>query len=344
VGCELEKTDSELVDGKCPDHPNRELEILEEENYFFRFSDFQKPLLELYEKNPDFVLPESRMKEIKNFVEAGLQDFSISRLKEKMPWGIPVPGDESQVMYVWFDALVNYVSAIGWPDDMEKFGKWWPAVQIAGKDNLRQQSAMWQAMLMSVNLPPSEKILINGFMLMGGKKMSKSEGNTIDPVALAEKYGPDAVRYYLLREASQFEDSDITIEKFEEAYNANLANGLGNLASRILKMAETYEIKPELPDKTENLSEDFMENYKINEAVDGIWREISETDKYIQEKKPFSLVKTDEAEAKEIIGELVIKLWNIAVNLEIFLPETAEKIKKCVKENKMPETPLFPRI
>jgi methionyl-tRNA synthetase len=300
--------------------------------------------LNLYGKNPDFVLPESRMKEIRKFVENGLQDFSISRLKEKMPWGIPVPGDENQVMYVWFDALVNYISAVGWPDDADKFNKWWPAVQIAGKDNLRQQSAMWQAMLMSVNLPPSKKILINGFILLGGQKMSKSLGNTIDPMALAQKYGTDAVRYYLLRETSQFEDGDITIEKFETAYNANLVNGLGNLTSRIMKMAETYGVKPELPKQTKNLLGDFMENYKINEAIDGVWKEISETDKYIQDKKPFSLVKTDETEAKEIIGELVIKLWNIAVNLEIFLPETAEKIQKCVKENKMPETPLFPRI
>jgi methionyl-tRNA synthetase len=344
VGCELEKTDSELIDGKCPDHPNRELEIIEEENYFFKFSAFQEKLLNLYGKNPDFVLPESRMKEIRKFVENGLQDFSISRLKEKMPWGIPVPGDENQVMYVWFDALVNYISAVGWPDDADKFNKWWPAVQIAGKDNLRQQSAMWQAMLMSVNLPPSKKILINGFILLGGQKMSKSLGNTIDPMALAQKYGTDAVRYYLLRETSQFEDGDITIEKFETAYNANLVNGLGNLTSRIMKMAETYGVKPELPKQTKNLLGDFMENYKINEAIDGVWKEISETDKYIQDKKPFSLVKTDETEAKEIIGELVIKLWNIAVNLEIFLPETAEKIQKCVKENKMPETPLFPRI
>jgi methionyl-tRNA synthetase len=340
----LEKTESELVDGKCPDHPNLKIEILEEENYFFKFSAFQKQLLELYKKNPAFVVPETRMKEIKNFVEAGLQDFSISRLKEKMPWGIPVPGDENHVMYVWFDALVNYISAVGWPSDTDKFNKWWPAVQIAGKDNLRQQSAMWQAMLMSVNLPPSEKILINGFILSNGQKMSKSAGNAVDPMAFTEKYGTDAVRYYLSREVSQFEDSDMTAEKFEEAYNANLANGLGNLASRILKMSETYEVKPELPKETENFIGDFMENYRINEAIDGIWNKISETDKYIQDKKPFSLIKTDEAEAKKIIGELVIKLWNIAVNLEIFLPETAQKIQKCVRENKMPETPLFPRI
>lgn len=351
VGCELEKTESDLVDGKCPLHPNQELELLEEENYFFKFSAFQKKLLELYEKKPDFVLQESRMKEIKKFVEQGLQDFSISRLKEKMPWGIPVPGDEDHVMYVWFDALVNYISAVGWPDDMDKFNKWWPAIQIAGKDNLRQQSAMWQAMLMSVNLSPSEKILINGFILMGGQKMSKSAGNIIDPMALITEYGADAVRYYLLREVSQFEDGDITVEKFKEAYNANLANGLGNLASRILKMSESAGVKPGLPDKKEifedekikNLFEKHLDNYRINETINGIWDEISETDKYIQDKKPFNLIKINESEAKKIIGELIIKLWRIATMLEIFLPESAEKIQKMIRENKMPEQPLFPR-
>jgi len=348
VGCELEKTESELVDGKCPEHPNLEPELLEEENYFFKFSAFQEKLLELYKNNPNFVLPEKRMKEITKFAEQGLQDFSISRLAEKMPWGIPVPGDESQVMYVWFDALTNYISAVGWPENSEKFNKWWPAVQIAGKDNLRQQSAMWQAMLMSVGLPPSENILINGFILAGGQKMSKSLGNTIDPVELAEKYGVDAVRYYLLREVSQFEDGDITPERFEETYNANLANGLGNLASRILKMSEAYGVKPNLPDKKGfgrlNGVFESMEKYRINEAIDGIWNEISKADKYIQDKKPFSIVKTNEAEAREIIKELVLQLWDIAIALEIFLPKTAQKIQKCIQENKMPENPLFPRI
>ncbi|MFC1721155.1 methionine--tRNA ligase, partial [Patescibacteria group bacterium] len=238
VGCELEKTDSELVDGCCPLHPGKELEIREEENYFFKFSKYQDKLLELYKSNPDFVLPDFRFNEIKRFVEGGLQDFSISRLKDKMPWGVPVPGDDEHVMYVWFDALVNYVSAIGWPDDMEKFEKWWPVVQVAGKDNLRQQSAMWQAMLMSVDLPTSKQVVIHGFVTSDGKKMSKSVGNVINPFDIVNEYGTDALRYYIAREFSPFEDSDITMEKFNVAYNANLANGIGNLASRIMKMAE----------------------------------------------------------------------------------------------------------
>src|SRR3989344_5203119 len=238
VGCELEKTDSELVNGRCPIHPNLELELIEEENYFFKFSLFQNKLLTLYAQNPDFVLPPYRFNEIKAFVERGLEDFSISRLKAKMPWGVPVPGDDAHVMYVWFDALVNYISAIGWPDDREKFSKWWPVVQFAGKDQIRQQAAMWQAMLMAAGIAiPSKPILIHGFVLSDGQKMSKSLGNVVDPIALVNEYGVDAVRYFIARHMHPFEDSDFTLDKFKEAYNANLANGLGNLVARIMKLA-----------------------------------------------------------------------------------------------------------
>src|SRR3989338_6120887 len=213
VGCELEKTDSELEDNKCPIHPNLTIELIEEENYFFKFSNYGKPLLDLYKNRPDFVVPEFRLREIKKFVENGLEDFSISRLKSKMPWGVPVPGDDDHVMYVWFDALVNYISAIGWPDDMEKFQEYWPVVQFAGKDNLRQQSAMWQAMLLSAQIEPSKQIFIEGFLTSGGQKMSKSLGNVIDPFKVKEEYGTDAVRYYIAREIASFEDSDVTYEK-----------------------------------------------------------------------------------------------------------------------------------
>jgi len=173
VGCELEKTDSELEKDRCPVHPNQDLEIIEEENYFFKFSKYEDKLLKFYEKNPEFVVPEYRFTEIKNFVKKGLQDFSISRLKSKMPWGVDVPGDPKHVMYVWFDALVNYISSIGWPEK-EDFDGFWPGVQVAGKDNLRQQSAIWQAMLMSAGLPNTKQILIHGFLTKDGKKISKS--------------------------------------------------------------------------------------------------------------------------------------------------------------------------
>ena len=183
-GCELEKTTSELIDGHCPIHPNLELDYIEEENYFFKFSKYAKPLLDFYKENPDFVVPDFRFNEIKKFIEDGLNDFSISRLKKKMPWGIPVPDDPNHVMYVWFDALINYISTLGWPEDKNNFKKFWPGMQVAGKDNLRQQSAMWQAMLMSAGLPNSKQILIHGFITSSKQKMSKSLGNVIDPFAL----------------------------------------------------------------------------------------------------------------------------------------------------------------
>jgi len=346
VGCELEKTDSELVNGKCSDHPNLEIEMIEEENYFFRFSKYQKPLLDFYAKNPDFVVPDFRFNEIKKFVERGLEDFSISRLKVKMPWGVQVPGDPNQIMYVWFDALVNYISAIGWPTDMKNFEKWWPVVQYCGKDNIRQQSAMWQAMLLSAGLPPSKQIIINGFILgVGGVKMSKTLGNVIDPLEIIEEYGADDLRYYLARHINSFEDSEFTKEKFKEAYNANLANGLGNLVSRIMKMSATnLKSSPKIPEK--KLPADFrkqMEKFNIQEATNFIWCEIGEIDNQIQQTEPFKLVKTDPKRAKKIIEDLVTRLYGVAIMLSPIMPETSKKIQEMVRENKMPEKPLFPR-
>jgi methionyl-tRNA synthetase len=343
-GCELEKTDSELVDGKCPIHPTTELELIEEENYFFKFSAFQDKLLKLYEERPNFVLSDSRFNEIKSFVARGLEDFSISRLKSKMPWGVSVPDDDTQVMYVWFDALVNYVSAIGWPSDMEKFNKYWPVVQFAGKDNLRQQSAMWQAMLMSVDLEPSKQIIIHGFINSGGQKMSKSIGNVINPYDVVDQYGMDALRYFLAREMNTFEDSDFTMEKFKESYNANLANGIGNLTSRIMKMAETHLDGP--VDTENNLSKDFvdaLDNFEIQKASHAIWKEIGELDTFIQSSEPFKLVKIDKEKGVHVIREMVKRLFSISCMLEVVIPNTAKKIKEAIKVNKMPSEPLFMR-
>jgi methionyl-tRNA synthetase len=347
VGCELEKTDSELEDGCCPLHPNKEVEIRNEENYFFRFSEYGDKLLDLYKKNPDFVIPKTRLNEITKFIERGLKDFSISRLKDKMPWGINVPYDKGHVMSVWFDALVNYISAIGWPTDMEKFNKYWPVIQFAGKDQVRQQSAMWQAMLMSANLKPSKKIVIHGFVTSKGQKISKSLGNTIDPFEIVEEYGTDALRYYLAREISPFEDGDFTVDKFKEAYNSNLANGLGNLTNRIMKMSEMYLEEtsnnnnlPKDIDKSEFF--DHMSRFDVQKAVDVIWTQISSLDVKIQEIEPFKLIKEDKERALSVIRELVDELYVISHLLSIILPETSEKIKKAIERNKMP-SPLFLR-
>lgn len=350
VGCELNKTDSELNEnGECPIHPNRPIELIDEENYFFRFSAFQAPLLDLYEKNPNFVLPDFRQHEIKNFVASGLEDFSISRLAKKMSWGVPVPTDEEHVMYVWFDALVNYVSTLGWPEDIENFEKYWTdgtPTQYCGKDNLRQQSAMWQAMLMAADLPCSHQIVVNGHITGdGGIKMSKSIGNVISPYEIVEEYGTDALRYFVLRELSPFEDSPFTLERFKEAYNSGLANGIGNLSSRILTLSEKYlDQCPSIPEQSD-FSEYFKmyETFDLKKVTDYIWKEIQDLDKSIQETEPFKVVKVDPEKGKELITNLVLRLYQIARMLNPILPETNVKLKKLIRDNKKPETPLFLR-
>lgn len=344
VGCELEKTDSELVNGACPDHPTTPIRIIEEENYFFRFSRYQGPLLELYKKG--LVVPEVRSREIENFVSRGLSDFSISRLREKMPWGVPVPDDDAHVMYVWFDALVNYISAIGWPEDSETFKKWWPVVQLCGKDNLRAQSAMWQAMLFSVGISPSEHIVIHGNITSGGIKMSKSVGNVVDPIAIADEYGVDALRYYLICQTPSFEDGDFTIERFREVYNADLANGIGNLASRILTMAEAHLTEP-IKDTMKSMA-DFPEYlgsfhaYNLKRVGEYVWAMVKKLDERIAETEPFKLIKKDPEGGKALIGELANSLHTIAYLITPLMPDTAEKILSAIAANKKPHT-LFPR-
>jgi len=338
VGCELEKTDSELVDSKCPVHPSQKLEIREEENYFFKFSKYGDKLLKLYDKDINFVMPDSRLNEIRVLIEQGLEDFSISRLKEKMPWGIEVPGDSEHVMYVWFDALVDYISTLGWPEDKENFEKFWKKgtpTQLAGKDQVRQQAAMWQAMLMSAGLPNSHQIIIHGFINSGGQKMSKSLGNVISPDELAEKYGTDAVRYLLLRHVHPTEDTDVTWKKLDEWYNAGLADGLGNTVSRIMKLSEDNLDTSAISDK--KLVAEVLNEYKFDSVMNNIWGRISELDKEIQEEKPW------ESKDKEIIRNLVFKLYQIGRLLEPFMPKTSEIIVDATKTNKKPEN-LFPKI
>ena len=351
VGCELEKTDSELVEGKCSLHPNREIETINEENYFFKWSAFQEKLLAFYEASPNFVVPDFRYNEIKNFVKAGLQDFSISRQKSKMSWGVEVPGDADHVMYVWFDALVNYISTLGWPENKDQFEKFWEkgeTVQFCGKDNLRQQTAMWQAMLMAAGIKNTSKVYVEGFINgEGGVKMSKSLGNVINPQDVVTEYGTEALRYYLLGEISSFEDSPMSMNHFKDAYNAKLANGIGNLTSRILKMAETNLLEPvEIPEANKVWSDEYVaafEGFNIKKAIDIVFDKMKGLDEEIQSTQPFKLVKTDPEKGKEIIKNLVICLHGVAKHLEPFLPETSKKIIEAIKANKMPEVALFQR-
>lgn len=347
VGCELEKTDSELVNDYCEFHPYKELETIEEENYFFRFSKYQDKLLEFYKNNPEFVVPNHRFNEIKAFVERGLEDFSVSRLKEKMPWGIAVPGDDDQVMYVWFDALVNYISALGWSGDEKKFKEFWPGVQVCGKDNLRQQSAMWQAMLMSAGLPTSKQVLVFGFISSNGQKMSKSLGNVVSPFELVEKYGTDATRYFLLTEVKPFADSDFSFEKFDLLYNAHLANGLGNLVARVSAILEknNIEVKLEQGNDKELVKnfEEKMSEYKFDEALKVLWDKIRESDEFLSDKKPWKMEKAKEI--KKVLEPVAQNILNISILLEPFMPETAKKIQKqFLEKNIKKQEALFPRI
>lgn len=374
VGCELEKNESDLDEnGRCPLHPDKDLEIIEEENYFFKFSAFQEKLLDFYKKNPDFVKPIKRYNEIKKFVEKGLEDFSISRLKEKMPWGVPVPGDSDHVMYVWFDALVNYISVIGWPENQENFKKWWPAVQICGKDNLRQQAAMWQAMLMAAGIENSKQIFVQGFVISDGQKMSKSLGNVISPDEMVKKYGTDATRYLLLTMGNFGDDIDITWERLTEKYNADLANGLGNLVSRVVKLSQQLKItdkqlknsvseyiKQNKPNM-DRLEVDFFQKGQVEQIIYSIWlgnkimklesgkkiekrnfEGIKGIDKFIEEKKPWELAKTDYDKFESIMSNLISRIYFISELLKPFMPETSKKIQNIL-ETKKSEI-LFERI
>jgi methionyl-tRNA synthetase len=347
VGCESFKPEKDLNEkGECVLHPNLKIATLKEENYFFRFSKYQDRLLE-YLTRPNVVIPDWRRDEALNFVKNGLEDFSISREKERLSWGVPVPGDNSQVMYVWFDALTNYISTLGWPDE-GNFEKFWPngeVVQVAGKDQVRFQSLMWQAMLMSAKIKNTDRVVYHGFVTSGGQKMSKSLGNVINPLDLVKEYGTDSIRYFLLRHVSPFEDSDVTLEGIKEAYNANLANGLGNLASRLLTLSEKYLEKCPAVKEEYNFEKyfNFFENFDAKQAVDYIWEEIGELDKHIQETEPFKVVKIDEQKGKELIADMIVRLYEVAKMLNPIMPETSQKIKELIKTNKKPEKPIFLR-
>ncbi len=347
VGCEEYKTERELENGRCLLHPTLEPQTIAEENYFFRFSKYQDKLLE-YLSRPDSIIPEWRRTEAIEFVKAGLEDFSISREKERLSWGIPVPGDDNQVMYVWFDALTDYISTLGWPTDPEgKFKKFWEGghvLQMAGKDQVRFQSLMWQAMLMSAQVKNTDQIFYHGFIVSNGQRMSKSLGNVISPYDLVKKYGTDATRYLLLRHAHPFQDSDVTWEKLDEWYNAGLANGLGNLASRVMKMAEEHLTESVTVPEREDFSEYFalLDAFKFNEACDLVWQKIAEADVKIQETQPFKVVKEDPEKGRALIADLAVRLYTIGRMLNPLMPATSQIIKDAVKANKKPEN-MFSR-
>lgn len=344
VGCELAKTDSELTDGKCPLHPNKDLQLIDEENYFFKFSSYQQRLLDLYDTNPQFVLPESKWKEIRGFVARGLQDFSISRLKQKMPWGIEVPDDSEHVMYVWFDALVFYISTLGWPKDNQEFTQFWPGIQIAGKDNLRQQSAMWQAMLMSAGLPTTRQVLINGFISVEGQKMSKSLGNVISPQDLISRYGIEATRLLLVNLGPIGTDMDVSFKQFDDAYSALLSNSLGNTVQRVATLCERSGgvYAQDNPPGFRSEVKQEIEAYRLNKAIDEIWKRITYVEQKIDSTQPWKL------EGKPLLVflmQMVAHLRQVGFELSPFMPETSKKILEIFKGPTITKpTPLFPRL
>lgn len=347
VGHEAFITDKDLIDGKCPDHGTVP-EFLQEENYFFRLSKYTDTITSMIESDELRIVPETRKHEILSFLERGLEDVSFSRPR-KADWpstlGISVPGDDSQVMYVWCDALVNYITAVGYGRDEEHFKACWPAdVHVIGKDILRFHAAIWPGMLLSAGLPLPKSILVHGFITSGGKKMSKTLGNVIDPQELLSLYGTDAVRYYLARHISPFDDGDITLEGFKEAYNGNLANGIGNLAARILTLAQSHlqeGTRPE-PESFPHVYTEALESFEINRAADYIWERITLLDQKITDTEPFKVIKTNPEVGKELIMALTQELYGVARMLQPFLPQTSEKIKQAIVANKKPET-LFPR-
>ena len=339
--------DSDLVNGCCPNHPGQEPVEIEEENYYFKLSEFEDYLIE-YLSDETVIMPDWQRKWALEFVKGGLDDLSISRPKTRMDWGVPVPGDDDHVMYVWFDALTNYISTLGWPNEDGNFKKFWvegDTLQLAGKDQVRFQSIIWQAMLKAAGIPATNQVFYHGFINSGGQKMSKSIGNVISPYELVEKYGTDATRYLLLRHVHPTDDSDLTWERMDEWYTANLVNGLGNLTARIMKMVETHldEPAPKPPYGFEEEYESAIEGCNFMAACDFVWKKVAELDEEITEKEPFKLVKEDKAAAQEIIKDLATRLYKVGCYLHPIMPEANEIIKQAVTENKKPDN-LFSRL
>ncbi len=332
IGCEAYIVEKELEDGLCPTHKTKP-ELRKEKNLFFRLSKYADEIASKIESGELEVLPETRKNEILSLIKGGLKDVSFSRPKEKLSWGIPVPGHGDQTMYVWFDALSNYITAIGFGRDEKEFKKWWPGVHIIGKDILRFHAAYWPGMLLSAGLPLPKSIYVHGFITVEGEKMSKSLGNVIDPKELVEKYGVDATRYYLLREIPSHDDGNFSKARFEERYQADLANGIGNFASRVSKLAnDVGEIKKakldhQIESEIELAKEGMEKNvkaFKIHEAVAKAWDLIHFGDGYIDEKKPW------ENKDPAVIFNLVVLLDNIAFLVAPVVPAAAEKITKAI--------------
>jgi methionyl-tRNA synthetase len=348
VGCEQFYLPSELNEnGECFEHPGKKLETVSEENYFFKLSRYQKELIDLIESNKLKIIPVERKNEVLSFLKEPLQDISISRSNERAKnWGVPVPNDPGQKIYVWFDALQIYQTGVGFGWNEESYKKWWPAdLHIIGKGITRFHAVYWPAFLLSAKLELPKAIFIHGYFTVNGQKMSKTLGNVINPVKLIEKYGADALRYYLLAKFSPFTDGDFSEEKLKDVYNGDLANGLGNLASRVAALCEKsgggfpqdpagYEIKHPVVES--------IERFRFDEALHALVSRYRSIDKEINGKEPWKL---NPQTLIDTLKPWVEEIRNLSIELKPFLPETAEKIEKQFKGPEIKaEEPLFPRL
>jgi methionyl-tRNA synthetase len=347
IGCEAFYAEEEIVGGKCPDgHIN--IEEVEEENYFFKLSNYQGYLEDLISKNKLKIVPNTRKNEVLSFIEQGLEDFSISRSVERAKeWGVPVPGDDSQVMYVWFDALTTYLTVLGFGKDEKLFREYWSSditkIHVIGKGIIRFHAVYWPAMLASAGLPLPTDEFVHGYITVDGQKISKTLGNVIDPFELVEKYGVETVRFYLLREIPAWGDGDFSLSRFKELYNGELANGLGNLIARVARLASDTNLA--LPVKKnftfKKAVGDNLKNFRFDQALISIWDAVSTLDKRINQEKPWELAG---AELKTAITPIAQEIREIAFNLSPFLPDTSQKILGQFTGKISVQKPLFPRI